>query len=50
MNVRARGVETTSPSLWSRLGVCAVIVVLISIVFGQTLSHDFVNYDDKTYV
>ena len=34
----------------SQLGVCAVIVVLIWIVFGQTLGHDFVNYDDKTYV
>jgi protein O-mannosyl-transferase len=26
------------------------IVTLIWIVFGQTLWHDFVNYDDKTYV
>ena len=42
--------ETNSPSLSSQLGVCSVIVVLIWIVFGQTLGHDFVNYDDKTYV
>lgn len=34
----------------SQLGVCAVIVVLIWVVFGQTLGHDFVNYDDKVYV
>jgi len=33
-----------------RFLVCAVIVALIWIVFGQTLWHDFVNYDDKTYV
>ncbi len=33
-----------------QLGVCAVIVVLIWMVFGQTLGHDFVNYDDKAYV
>ena len=50
MKARARAIETSSPSLSSQLGVCAVIVVLIWIVFGQTLGHDFVNYDDKTYV
>ena len=35
---------------WSRFGICAAIVTLIWIVFGQTLWHDFVNYDDQTYV
>jgi len=50
MKASARAMETNSPSLSSQLGVCAVIVVLIWIVFGQTLGHDFVNYDDKTYV
>jgi protein O-mannosyl-transferase len=50
MKIRARVVEIKSPPLSSQLGVCAVIVVLIWIVFGQTLGHDFVNYDDKTYV
>jgi tetratricopeptide (TPR) repeat protein len=50
MKSRARAIETSSPSLSSQLGVCAVIAVLIWIVFGQTLGHDFVNYDDKTYV
>ena len=35
---------------WQRLLVGAIIVALIWIVFGQTLWHDFVNYDDKTYV
>ena len=35
---------------WRTVAVCAVIVALIWIVFGQTLSFDFVNYDDKTYV
>src|SRR5947199_7280183 len=49
MKARAR-IETSSPSLSSLLGACAVIVVLIWIVFGQALGHDFVNYDDKTYV
>lgn len=50
MKVRARTIETRSPSGITQLGVCAVIIVLVWIVFGQTLSHDFVNYDDKTYV
>ena len=35
---------------WRTLAVCAVIVALVWIVFGQTLTFDFVNYDDKTYV
>jgi tetratricopeptide (TPR) repeat protein len=50
MKARARTIQTSSLSLSSQLGVCAVIVVLIWIVFGQTLSHDFVNYDDQVYV
>jgi Flp pilus assembly protein TadD len=50
MKVRARAIEARSPSGLTQFGVCAVIVVLVWIVFGQTLSHDFVNYDDKTYV
>src|ERR1700686_1170104 len=50
MKARARAIETSSPSLSSQLGVCAIIVGLIWVVFGQTLGHDFVNYDDKTYV
>ena len=49
MKASAR-IEVSSPALSSQLGACAVIVVLIWIVFGQTLGHDFVNYDDKTYV
>jgi protein O-mannosyl-transferase len=35
---------------WIRFAICAVLIALIWIVFGQTLGHDFVNYDDKTYV
>src|SRR5438874_12749434 len=50
MKVRARTIETSSPSRATQVGACAVVVVLVWIVFGQTLAHDFVNYDDKTYV
>ena len=39
-----------SSNIWPRVFVCVVLVALIWIVFGQTLTHDFVNYDDKTYV
>ena len=32
------------------LGICFFLVVLVWVVFGQTLTHDFVNYDDQGYV
>lgn len=31
-------------------GVCAALVVLVFIVFGQVLGHEFVNFDDDYYV
>ena len=30
--------------------VCCLLVVAVAVVFGQTLRHDFVNYDDQAYV
>src|SRR5437879_4242566 len=30
--------------------VCTILVGIVWIVFGQTLWHDFVNYDDDQYV
>jgi protein O-mannosyl-transferase len=50
MKARARKIETTQPSRLAEFAVCGVIVLLTGIVFGQTLSYDFVNYDDKTYI
>src|SRR4029077_18067115 len=50
MKVRARKIEMTPRSRLAHFAVCGAVVVLIWIVFGQTLSYDFVNYDDKTYV
>ena len=32
------------------IGVCAALIALIWIVFGQTLNHRFVNFDDGAYV
>lgn len=48
--MKRRAIETSSPSHSAQLAICVAIVALIWIVFGQTLGHDFVNYDDKTYV
>src|SRR6266436_557879 len=50
MKQRDQIIQTSSRSGVLTIGVCAAIVVLVWIVFGQTLRHDFVNYDDKTYV
>ena len=31
-------------------GICVFLAVITWLVFGQTLGHDFVNYDDDVYV
>lgn len=31
-------------------GICVLLVALTWLVFGQTLGHEFVNYDDPEYV
>src|SRR5690242_9191110 len=35
---------------WTVVGICVGLVVLIWLVFGQTLTHGFVNFDDESYV
>jgi hypothetical protein len=35
---------------WRVSGVCIFLAVIIWMVFGQTLGHEFVNYDDDLYV
>jgi hypothetical protein len=35
---------------WLVLGVCVFLVAITSAVFGQTLRHAFVNYDDNRYI
>ena len=35
---------------WTVPGVCIFLAAVIWVVFGQTLRHDFVNYDDDNYV
>ena len=35
---------------WTVAGVCFFLAVIIWVVFGQTLGHKFVNFDDGPYV
>jgi tetratricopeptide (TPR) repeat protein len=39
-----------APSFGLLAGVCAFLVLVVAMVFGQTLRHDFVNFDDDAYV
>ena len=32
------------------IAVCGLLVILVAIVFGQTLGHDFIDLDDSQYV
>jgi len=32
------------------IGICIALAGLTWLVFGQTLWHDFINYDDPRYV
>jgi tetratricopeptide (TPR) repeat protein len=35
---------------WTVFGVCIFLTVATWLVFGQTVHHEFVNFDDKAYV
>ena len=35
---------------WLAAGVSLLLIALVWLVFGQTLRHDFVNFDDDVYV
>jgi hypothetical protein len=35
---------------WTVKGVCIFLAVIIWVVFGQTLGHEFFNCDDDAYV
>lgn len=37
-------------SRWVVPGICICLIAITWMVFGQTLRHDFVNYDDDRYV
>ena len=35
---------------WTVPGICILLAVAVFVVFGQTIRHEFVNYDDDDYV
>lgn len=35
---------------WIGFGLCLALVAVIWVVFGQTLRHEFINFDDDAYV
>jgi hypothetical protein len=37
-------------SCGTRIGICIFLVGITWLVFGQTLRHGFINYDDPVYV
>ena len=39
-----------SASRWQTVAVCIVLDAITFAVFGQTLNHEFINYDDNEYV
>jgi len=43
-------VEEPKRRNWQVSWICALLVLLVFLVFGQTLRFDFVNYDDNTNV
>jgi hypothetical protein len=44
--VQSKVTANRKPLLW----ICLFLVAITWAVFGQTLGHDFVNFDDRTYV
>ncbi len=44
------GSETKPRSSYLALAICALLLLAVAAVFGQTLQHDFVNYDDTLYL
>ena len=46
--------QSISPSKinrwWLTIGICIALASLTWLVFGQTIWHDFINYDDPHYV
>jgi protein O-mannosyl-transferase len=45
------GRKPSQPALrWQLAGICLVLAAMSFAVFGQTLRHEFVNFDDGAYV
>lgn len=64
VSARTSGVPTAAPDAqgktqprpifadkpWVVFGICAFLVILVWIAFGQTIRHQFVNFDDDVYI
>jgi protein O-mannosyl-transferase len=35
---------------WQAVGICLLLAAITFAVFGQTLTHEFIDFDDRTYV
>src|ERR1017187_1023014 len=46
----SEGCPAGSNDRWLVPGVCIFLAAIIWVVFGQTLHHEFVNFDDDAYV
>src|SRR3989304_1830159 len=42
--------DSPTENPYAVLAVCGFLLLAVFLVFGQTLRHDFVNYDDRLYV
>ena len=42
--------RVSSRDRWVVSGVCVFLAAITWLVFGQTLSHEFINFDDNEYV
>jgi hypothetical protein len=40
----------SEPVCWRVAGLCLALAAITFAVFGQTLNHEFIEYDDKDYV
>ena len=48
--VAPRPVAVSRNQRTKAIGVCVFLVALVAIIYGQTLRHEFINYDDEGYV
>ncbi len=49
-DILTRGFTDRSTPRWMIIGVCVFLAAIVWAVFGQTLRHEFINYDDPSYV
>lgn len=47
---RLRTVACSTHRTRTLLAVCVLLVLAVAVVFGQTVRHQFVNYDDDQYI